>query len=68
MTEKQSSVVLENICCSTPIMLEEAIKLVARLREHGAKVINRKGEDMTEADIEALVNRLNGRRDAEAGR
>jgi hypothetical protein len=50
-----------------PVTVEEVEKLVAKLRAAGARVINRRGEDMTEADLQAVVNRLNEQANAKAG-
>jgi hypothetical protein len=38
-----------------PPTLEEIARIIARLRAAGARVINRSGEDMRPADVEALV-------------
>jgi hypothetical protein len=41
------------------LTLEDVSRLVARLREHGVKVINPKGEDLRLFEIEALLKDLN---------
>jgi hypothetical protein len=38
--------------------LEDATRLIARLRTLGVRIINAKGEDLTEAEIEAIFNEV----------
>jgi hypothetical protein len=51
---ESSSDAFATTCRSTddPVSLDEVTRLVARLRAAGAKVINRRGEDLSPADIE----------------
>ena len=40
------------------LTLEDVVRLVARLRAAGARVINSRGEDLSAAEIEALLKEL----------
>jgi hypothetical protein len=57
MTASKSSVTFASIC-SEPLTPEEIVHVVARLRECGARVLNRKGEDLTQRDVEDLLKEI----------
>jgi hypothetical protein len=51
MTATQSSADSATTCAS----IEEVARIIARLRECGARVLNQKGEDIGPGDIEELL-------------
>jgi hypothetical protein len=57
MIKPSSSVASGPSCASNvgPPTPEQIARIIARLRAAGARVINRSGEDMRPADVEALV-------------
>jgi hypothetical protein len=57
MTKPSSSNASANSCANSADKptLEEIARIIDRLREAGAKVINERGDDLGPADIEALV-------------